>query len=149
MPSSSTWLPILPTVPTSRPTRRLRRPVIGRRDVHGARSDGRWKNPGDGELDEGHEEKKTLNRGVEGAMFPSDEYMAPLFLHDVPGSFERWTHCGTLGLIEFFWGMLLCVGVCVCVSTPGKRAPFTISIKQGDCLPHRSDSPTKRLLWRY
>ena len=39
--------------------------------------------------------------------------------------------------------------VCVCVSTPGKRAPFTISIKQGDCLPHRSDSPTKRLLWRY
>ena len=143
MPSSSTWLPILPTVPTSRPTRRLRRPVIGRRDVHGARSDGRWKNPGDGELDEGHEEKKTLNRGVEGAMFPSDEYMAPLFLHDVPGSFERWTHCGTLGLIEFFWGMLLCVGVCVCVSTPGKRAPFTISIKQGGTAPFISHVPNE------
>ena len=36
---------------------------------------------------------------------------------------------------------------CVCVSTPGQRV--LNQLRQGDCLPHRSDSPTKRLLWRY
>ena len=38
----------------------------------------------------------------------------------------------------------------VCVCPPlDKGFSTTTSHRQGDCLPHRSDSPTKRLLWRY
>ena len=43
--------------------------------------------------------------------------------------------------------------VCVCAQPCSSRlfSNFTVFEKplQGDCLPHRSDSPTKRLLWRY
>ena len=45
------------------------------------------------------------------------------------------------------------VCVCVCAQPCSSRlfSNFTVFEKpwQGDCLPHRSDSPTKRLLWRY
>ena len=42
-------------------------------------------------------------------------------------------------------------GVCVCVPLIITGIPLDCfsSFEQGDCLPHRSDSPTKRLLWRY
>ena len=47
-----------------------------------------------------------------------------------------------------------CVGVCVCVPLVVTGiglfffAGFSF-LEQGYCLPHRSDSPTKRLPWRY